>query len=180
MNMSRIGKKPIELASGIKVSVQGQNVLVEGPKGKLKRVIHPAIGVKVEGTKVVFARKGDSASEKALHGLSRSLVHNMVEGVTKGFEKQMEIVGIGYRAKVEGKVLNLILGFSHPVNFTVPEGITIAVEKNTILKINGIDKELVGAVAAEIRRFYPPEPYKGKGIKFVGEHIRRKAGKTVA
>lgn len=178
--MSRIGKKPVEIPSGVKVSAQGQTVQVEGPKGKLKRNLHPAISVKVEGNKVVFARKGDNPAERALHGLCRSLVHNMVEGVTQGFDKQMEIVGTGYRAKVEGKTLNIILGFSHPINYTIPEGITVSVEKNTILKINGADKEQVGAVAADIRRFYPPEPYKGKGIKFTGEYIRRKAGKTVA
>lgn len=178
--MSRIGKKPIEIPSGVKVSVQGQTVSVEGPKGKLKRDLHPAISAKVEGNKVVVARKGDNAAEKALHGLCRSLLNNMIEGVAKGYEKQLEIVGIGYRAKVEGKVLNITLGFSHPINYNIPEGITISVEKNTILKIVGADKELVGAVAADLRRYYPPEPYKGKGIKYIGEHIRRKAGKTVA
>lgn len=178
--MSRIGKKPIEIPGGVKVAVTGQSVQVEGPKGKLKREIHPAIGVKVEGNKVIFTPKQEGGSSKALHGLSRSLVNNMVHGVTHGYEKTMEIVGTGYRAKIEGKVLNITLGFSHPINFNIPEGITIGVEKNVMLKVTGIDKELVGAVSAEIRRYYPPEPYKGKGIKFVGEHIRRKAGKTVA
>lgn len=178
--MSRIGKQPIEIPSGVKVAVQGNKVLVEGPKGKLEQQVHELLTVKVEENNVVLDRKGDLARDKALHGLFRSLVKNMVEGVSKGFEKNLEIIGTGYRAKVEGKSLSLVVGHSHPVNYPIPEGITVAVEKNTVLKINGIDKQKVGAVAADIRRFYPPEPYKGKGIKFRGEHILRKAGKSVA
>jgi len=178
--MSRIGKKPVEILDGVKVSVQGNNVTVEGSKGKLQQAIPAEIAVKVEGKTVVFSRKSDEPNIRALHGLSRSLVNNMVIGVSQGYEKIMEIVGTGYRAKLEGKTLNLIVGYSHPVNYCIPEGITVAVEKNTTLKINGIDKQLVGAAAADIRRYYPPEPYKGKGIKFKGEHIRRKAGKSVS
>jgi len=178
--MSRIGKKPIEIPSGIKVSVQGSTVFVEGPKGKIQQELHSSINVKVEENNIIVTRNGDESKDKALHGLSRSLVFNMVEGVEKGYEKKMEIVGTGYRAKVEGNSLNLVLGHSHPVNYSIPEGITVAVEKNTFLKVSGIDKQKVGAVAADIRRYYPPEPYKGKGIKFAGEQLLRKAGKRVA
>lgn len=178
--MSRIGKQPIEVPSEVKVAVSGQNIKIEGPKGKLEETLPEILSVKVEGSQIVVSRTGETSREKAFHGLFRSLINNMVEGVSKGFEKNMEIVGTGYRAKVDGKKLNLVIGYSHPVNYAIPEGITIAVEKNTNLKINGADKQKVGAVAADIRRYYPPEPYKGKGIKFAGEHIRRKAGKSVA
>ncbi len=177
--MSRIGKMPIEIPTDVKVAVSGNVIKVEGPKGKLDREFPELVSVKVEEKSVVVSRSGDEAKDKAFHGLYRSLINNMVIGVSKGFEKQMEIVGTGYRAKVEGKKLNLVIGYSHPINFEIPEGITIVVEKNTKLNISGADKEKVGSAAADIRAYYPPEPYKGKGIKFVGEHIRRKAGKSV-
>lgn len=178
--MSRIGKVPIEFPSEVKIAVSGNTVKVEGPKGKLEQKFPEQISVKVDGNLVVVSRKGDTSRDKAFHGLIRSLVKNMVIGVSKGFEKKMEIVGTGYRAKVDGKKLNLVVGHSHPVNYSIPEGINVKIEKNTIINIDGPDKQLVGAVAADIRAYYPPEPYKGKGIKFSGEHIRRKAGKSVA
>ncbi len=178
--MSRIGKQPITIPSEVKVAVSGNKIKVEGPKGKLEKSFPELVGVKVESNKIVVSRSGDTAREKAFHGLYRSLINNMVLGVLNGFEKKMEIVGTGYRAKVEGKELNLVIGYSHPVNYAIPEGITVVVDKNTNLKVSGIDKHLVGAVAADIRSYYPPEPYKGKGIKFEGEHVRRKAGKSVA
>ena len=178
--MSRIGKIPVVMPADVKAAVSGYSIKIEGPKGKLDCAFPEGINIKVEDKKIVISRKGDTSKEKAIHGLYRSLVNNMVIGVAKGFEKDMEIVGTGYRAKVEGKKLNLIVGHSHPINYEIPDGITVAVEKNTFLKVSGIDKQKVGAVAADIRAYYPPEPYKGKGIKFVGEHIRRKAGKSVA
>ncbi len=178
--MSRIGKRPIPLPKGVTASVSGNTVVIKGPKGELSRVVHGELGVKLEGGEVVVTRPSDSTWHKSLHGLSRTLVANMVEGVTRGYEKQLEIVGVGYRAETKPYGVNLVVGFSHPVEFRAPTGIKITAEQPTVVKVAGSDKELVGRVAAEIRGVRPPEPYKGKGIRYVGEHVRRKAGKTGA
>ncbi len=178
--MSRIGKRPVPLPKGVTASVSGNTVVIKGPKGELSRAVHADLGVKLEGGEVVVTRPSDSTWHKSLHGLSRTLVANMVEGVTKGFEKQLEIVGVGYRAETKPYGVNLVVGFSHPVEFRAPAGIKITAEQPTVVKVAGSDKELVGRVAAEIRGVRPPEPYKGKGIRYVGEHVRRKAGKTGA
>lgn len=178
--MSRIGKIPVTIPQGVDVKVENGKVLVSGPKGKISRDIHGRINVSVADGKVFVKRSGDSANDKALHGLSRSLINNMINGVTKGYKKSLEIVGVGFKAKVENKALDLVIGFTHPVKYPIPEGITVEVEKNVFIHISGINNELVGEMASEIRRYYPPEPYKGKGIRYVGEHVHRKAGKTVA
>jgi large subunit ribosomal protein L6 len=178
--MSRIGKKPISIASGIKVNVDGQTVKVEGPKGRLERVVHDQIEVKMEADQLTVASRSDQG-KTALQGLTRSLIANMVDGVTSGFSKVLEINGVGYRAELKGKVLNLSLGYSHPVEYPLPEGISAEVDaKANTITVLGIDKELVGATAAKIRSFRKPEPYKGKGIKYADERIMRKAGKTGA
>jgi large subunit ribosomal protein L6 len=177
--MSRIGKQPIAIPAKVKVEVKGQRVQVEGPKGKLAWELPKRTSLKVEGEKIVVAREGDDAEAKALHGLSRALVNNMVKGVTDGFVKKLEIQGVGFKAAVQGKVVNLSLGFSHPINYDIPEQIKVTVEENTKLTIEGPDKALVGKVASEIRSYYPPEPYKGKGVRYAGEHVQRKEGKTV-
>jgi len=177
--MSRIGKQPIAIPPKVKVEVKGQKVLVEGPKGKLDWELPHRTSLKVEGGQIVLNRAGDDAESKALHGLSRALVNNMVKGVAEGFVKKLEIQGVGFKAAVQGKVVNLSLGFSHPINYNIPDQIKVTVEENTKLTIEGPDKRLVGLVAAEIRSFYPPEPYKGKGVRYVGEHVERKEGKTV-
>lgn len=178
--MSRIGKQPIIIPAGVKLTVSGQKVSVEGPKGKLERVLSDAVSIKVEGNQALVARPDDSRKSKAMHGLCRSLVANMVQGVTQGFEKELHIEGVGYRAAVAGKKLNLTLGYSHPVEFDIPTGITIVVDQQTELKITGTDKELVGQVAANIRFMREPEVYRGKGVRYKDEVIRRKAGKTAA
>jgi large subunit ribosomal protein L6 len=177
--MSRIGKQPVLIPPKVKVEVQGRRVHVEGPKGRLDWELPRRTNIRVEDGKILIGREGDDAEAKALHGLSRALINNMVKGVSEGFVKKLEIHGVGFRAAVQGNVLNLMLGFSHPVNYTIPEQIKITVEENTKLTIEGPDKQRVGQVAAEIRAFYPPEPYKGKGIRYAGEHIQRKEGKTV-
>jgi len=178
--MSRIGNKKITLPAKVKVSVSGSgSVAVEGPKGKLEWTLPAAISAKVEGTEVALTRSGESRQEKALHGLSRALVANMVTGVNEGFKRDLEIQGVGFKAAVQGKILNLSLGKSHPILFSIPAEIKITVVDNTKITIEGIDKHVVGQCAADIRAFYPPEPYKGKGVRFVGEQIRRKEGKTV-
>ncbi|MFZ4587738.1 MAG: 50S ribosomal protein L6 [Terrimicrobiaceae bacterium] len=178
--MSRIGKKPISIPPKVKVAVGSTGgVTVEGPKGKLEWTLPPAISAKVEGEQISIDRKGDDREDKALHGLSRALLANMVAGVTNGFRRDMEIHGVGFKAAVQGKVLNLSLGKSHPILFEIPEGVKITVAENTKIAIEGIDNQLVGQCAANIRAFYPPEPYKGKGVRFAGEQIRRKEGKTV-
>jgi large subunit ribosomal protein L6 len=177
--MSRIGKQPIAIPAKVKVEVKGQKVFVEGPKGKLAWELPNRTSLKVEDGKIVVSRAGDDAQAKALHGLSRALVHNMVVGVTEGFVKKLEIQGVGFKASVTGKVVNLSLGYSHPVNYNIPDQIKVTVEENTKLTIEGPDKQVVGKVASEIRSFYPPEPYKGKGVRYVGEHVQRKEGKTV-
>ena len=178
--MSRIGNKKITLPAKVKVSVSESGyVAVEGPKGKLVWVLPAPIKAKVEGTEVALTRPGDSRQEKALHGLSRALVANMVTGVNEGFKRELEIQGVGFKAAVQGKTLNLSLGKSHPILFPIPAEIKITVADNTKITIEGIDNHVVGQCAADIRAFYPPEPYKGKGVRFVGEQIRRKEGKTV-
>jgi large subunit ribosomal protein L6 len=177
--MSRIGKQPIAIPAKVKVEVKGQKVSVEGPKGKLAWELPNRTSLKVEDGKIVVSRAGDDAQARALHGLSRALVHNMVVGVTEGFVKKLEIQGVGFKASVTGKVVNLALGYSHPVNYNIPDQIKVTVEENTKLTIEGPDKQVVGLVAAEIRSFYPPEPYKGKGVRYAGEHVQRKEGKTV-
>ncbi len=177
--MSRIGKKPIKIPEKVKVTIEGQKVLVEGPKGKLERKFRPEIGVKIENNEIVVFPKIETKKTKALWGTTRQIIFNMVEGVTKGFEKKLEIKGLGYKAQLEGKTLILHVGFSHPVKVEIPEGINVSVEKN-IISVSGIDKELVGQVAAKIKQVKPAEPYKEKGIKYVGEKIRRKVAKKVA
>jgi len=176
--MSRVGNKPIPLPKGVKIVI-GNPMLVEGPKGKLGWELPRRTSLKVEGDKIVVSRSGDDAQSKALHGLSRALVNNMVKGVTEGFVKKLEIQGVGFKAAVQGKIVNLALGYSHPINYTIPDQIKVTVEENTKLTIEGPDKMVVGKVASEIRAFYPPEPYKGKGVRYAGEHVQRKEGKTV-
>ncbi|RMF46044.1 MAG: 50S ribosomal protein L6 [Deltaproteobacteria bacterium] len=175
--MSRIGKKPIAIPSGVKVALAGSTINVEGPKGKLSREINPAVTVEVDAEQIQV-NLVDTARGTAMQGLTRSLIANMVDGVTKGFEKVLEINGVGYRADLQGKTLNLSLGYSHPIAYPLPEGISAEVEKQTKIIVRGIDKELVGATAAKIRSFREPEPYKGKGIKYADERIVRKAGKA--
>ena len=177
--MSRIGKQPIAIPAKVKVAVKGQNVSVEGPKGKLNWDLPHRTSLKVEGDKIVVSRAGDDAQSKALHGLSRALINNMVKGVAEGFVKKLEIQGVGFKAAVTGKVVNLSLGYSHPINYNIPDQIKVTFEENTKLTIEGPDKMIVGKVASEIRAYYPPEPYKGKGVRYAGEHVQRKEGKTV-
>ncbi|HEY2711940.1 MAG TPA: 50S ribosomal protein L6 [Chthoniobacterales bacterium] len=178
--MSRIGNKPVEIPDRVKINVdQSGKVAVEGPKGKLNWTLPRGIKAKVADKELSLAREAETRAVKALHGLSRALINNMVLGVSKGFTKNLEIEGVGFKAAVQGKNLNLSLGFSHPVLFPIPSDIKITVTENTKIAIEGIDKKTVGQVAADIRRFYPPEPYKGKGVRYAGEQIRRKEGKTV-
>ncbi len=178
--MSRIGKKPVLIPDKVKVSVAaGGAVVVEGPKGRLEWRLPEEIGATVADGKVTLETKTATKRARAMHGLSRALVGNMVTGVSEGFKKQLEINGVGFKAAVQGKVLNLSLGFSHPINFPIPDGITITVADNTKVTVEGIDRQKVGQVAADIRSFYPPEPYKGKGVKYADETILRKEGKTV-
>ena len=167
--MSRIGKQPIAIPPKVKVEVKGQQVLIEGPKGKLSWSLPQRTSLKVDNGRVVVSRSGDDAQTKALHGLSRALVNNMVRGVSEGFSKKLEIQGVGFKAAVQGKTVNLSLGYSHPVVYDIPEQIKVTVEENTKLTIEGPDRQVVGQVAAEIRSFYPPEPYKGKGVRYTDE-----------
>jgi large subunit ribosomal protein L6 len=178
--MSRIGKMPIILPKDVKVSCDPSKVEVTGTKGHLTQDLPQGISISVDGGKVSIHRKDDQRTSRALQGLTRSLVANMVTGVTQGFEKRLEIVGIGFRADLQGEVLKLTLGFSHPVLYPVPKGIRIEVEKQTLLTIKGVDRQQVGTVAAKLRSIKPPEPYKGKGIRYFGERIRKKVGKTKA
>ena len=179
--MSRIGRAPIEIPAGVTVTLGEDNLVkVKGPKGELSRHIHPDMKVTVEGNVITVTRPSDDKTHRSLHGLSRTLIHNMVVGVTEGFSKNLEINGVGYRAQKQGKNLNLSLGFSHPVIVEPPKGIEFDVPSANAITVKGIDKELVGQIAAEIRGFREPEPYKGKGIKYAGEHIRRKEGKAGA
>jgi large subunit ribosomal protein L6 len=178
--MSRIGKKPLAIPAGVKVEVKDGTVFVEGPKGKLDRKLSLRISVEIKDNQVFVKRAGDIKSDKALHGLFRALINNMLKGVTEGYKKELEIIGVGFKAAVQGNTLNMQLGFSHPVNFPVPEGIKIETPKPTQITITGIDKEKVGEIAHEIRAICPPEPYKGKGIRFLGEYIKKKVGKAQA
>ena len=181
--MSRIGKQPVKIPDKVKVSVNNGTVLVEGPKGKVQKTFAPAVKVTVEEKKVTFAPTEDSRFAKAMYGTARSIVAGMVKGVTVGYAKELEIQGVGFKAALKGKQLDLALGYSHPILMDIPDGIKITVTDQTKLKVEGVDKQLVGAVTAEIRGYYPPEPYKGKGVRLVGEfaeRVRRKEGKTVA
>lgn len=177
--MSRIGKQPVEVPAKVKISISGNVVTAEGPKGKLDLNLPRHTAAKVEGTKVLLSRVSESAEARAMHGLARALVNNMVRGVSDGFQKKLEIQGVGFKAAVQGNIVNMSLGFSHPILYPIPAGIKVVVEENTKISIDGADKETVGRVAAELRSYYPPEPYKGKGVRYAGEHVVRKEGKTV-
>lgn len=176
--MSRIGKVPIPVPAGVQVDIKGSVVTVRGPKGTLSRELHPDIGIELQDGKILVTRPTDNRLHRSLHGLTRTLVANMVEGVTNGFSRRLEVSGVGYRAQQAGKDVVLQVGFSHPVQVEPPQGISLGVEGANRIVVSGIDKELVGEIAARIRRVKPPEPYKGKGIKFAEEQVRRKVGKT--
>lgn len=179
--MSRIGRLPVEIPQNIKVKVDGYKIQVEGPKGKLQMDFHSRLEVIVEKGSLLVKRPTDEPKDRSLHGTTRTLISNMIKGVSQEFVKELQIEGVGYRAQMKGKILNLSLGYSHPVDYPIPEGILVEVsKKQDEITIKGIDKQKVGQVAAEIRGFRPPEPYKGKGIRYKGEHIRRKQGKSVA
>jgi len=178
--MSRIGKKQLDVPSLVKVKIEKNTVTVEGPKGKLNFDFHHRMDVSLDANKITVKRPSDLKLDKSLHGLTRTLISNMIKGVTEGYKKELEVQGVGFKAAVQGKALNMNLGFTHPINFNIPEGITIQTPKPTSIIVSGIDKRLVGQTAAQIRDFYRPEPYKGKGIRYVGEHVRRKVGKKVA
>lgn len=178
--MSRIGKKPIPIPAGVKVSVEGDIVRVKGPKGELQQSFEPGITVAINDGVITVERNSDHRSMRALHGLTRALIANMIAGVSNGFRRVLEIVGVGYKAELNGKRLNLVVGYSHPILITPPDGVSFVVENPTRFAVEGISKQLVGEVAARVRRYRPPEPYKGKGIRYEGEHVRRKAGKTAA
>ena len=175
--MSRIGKKAVSIPSGVTVTLQGQTVTVKGPKGQLAWTVSEEIEVKQEGAEVTFAPRSDTQRARGMWGLSRTLIANMVEGVTKGYEQTLELVGVGYRAAMKGQALSMQLGFSHEVDIKPPAGITFATPKQTEIRVSGIDKQQVGEMAAQIRRMRPPEPYKGKGVRYAGEKVRRKEGK---
>ena len=176
--MSRIGNKPLDLPDGVDIEIEGSAVKVKGSKGELNRLFHERIGFDIDDGVVTVTRPDDSRESRALHGLSRKLLANMVDGVTEGFSKELEIQGVGYRAALKGRDLELLVGYSHPVLVEAPEGVTFEVPEQTRIIVSGIDKELVGQVAADVRKVRPPEPYKGKGIRYVGEYVRRKAGKA--
>jgi large subunit ribosomal protein L6 len=178
--MSRIGKMPVPLPDGVAVDIDGPKVTVTGPKGALQREFSDRVAVSIEDSSAVVTRSDDEREARALHGLSRALLANMVTGVSEGFRRELNIVGVGYRASVSGTTLDLQVGFSHPVRMEAPDGISFEAPEPTRVVVSGIDKELVGQVAAEIRRIRPPEPYKGKGIRYAGEVVRRKAGKAGA
>jgi large subunit ribosomal protein L6 len=176
--MSRIGKRPIDVPNKVTVAIDGQNVVVKGPKGELSRTLPAEVSVEQSGIQIVVSRRDESRPARQRHGLCRTLVANMVEGVSQGFQRKLEIIGVGYRAQVQGKNLVLAVGYSHPVEIEPPSGVQFAVENNTNVTVSGIDKEIVGNTAAKIRAVRPPEPYKGKGIRYAGEVVRRKAGKA--
>jgi large subunit ribosomal protein L6 len=178
--MSRVGRRPIPIPSGVSVEALDGGVRVKGPKGTLTEPMPARVAVRVEGGKVSLSRSDENKDTRALHGLARALIQNMVSGVVEPFVKELEIQGVGYRADVAGKTLKLLLGFSHPVELAIPEGIKIAVDKNVTIRIEGINRQQVGQFAADLRRIRPPEPYKGKGIRYVGERVRRKVGKAGA
>jgi large subunit ribosomal protein L6 len=176
--MSRIGKRPINIPAKVQVSIEGQHVAVKGPKGELSRVLPSEVSIEQEGETILVKRRDESRAARQRHGLSRTLVANMVDGVSQGFQRRLEIQGVGYRAAVQGRNLILNVGYSHPVQIEPPDGIQMAVENNTNVVVSGIDKEIVGNIAARIRAVRPPEVYKGKGIRYAGEVVRRKAGKA--
>lgn len=178
--MSRIGKQPVSIPDKVKVSVKDGTVFVEGPKGKVQKTFASAVKVTVGDKQVTFAPTEDSRFANAMYGTARSIVASMVKGVTEGYVKDLEIQGVGFKANLKGKSLDLALGYSHPILMDIPDGIKVTVVDQTKVKVEGADKQLVGAVTAEIRSYYPPEPYKGKGVRIVGERVRRKEGKTVA
>jgi large subunit ribosomal protein L6 len=178
--MSRIGRKPVAVPKGVAIELQGSTMAVKGPKGELRRTFHPEMQLALADNQVSVVRPSEDKRHKALHGLTRTLVQNMMDGVAKGYVKTLEIQGVGYKAEAKPYGVNLIVGFSHPVKYEAPKGIKISVENNTLVKVEGADKEVVGQVAAELRSVRPPEPYKGKGIRYQGEQVRRKAGKTGA
>lgn len=178
--MSLIGKRPITVPDGVEVTISDRHIKVKGSKGELEYTFLSLVEVFQEDNHIVVKRKNDDKESRSAHGLTRALINNMVIGVSKGFEKRLEIIGVGYRAQVSGKKITLNLGFSHPIDFAVPEGITIEMDKENknVIVISGIDKQLVGEAAAQIRQFRPPEPYKGKGVRYVDEYVHRKAGKA--
>ena len=177
--MSRVGKSPVVVPDKTKVEINGSHVAVSGPKGSLERDIHPEITAALEGSEILVTRPSDQKKHRALHGLTRALIANMVEGVSQGFTRELKIIGVGYRAELRGTNLVLYLGYSHPIVFVPPEGVTIEVlPKENVVKVHGADKEVVGLTAAKIRSFRKPEPYKGKGVRYIDEHVRIKAGKT--
>jgi large subunit ribosomal protein L6 len=176
--VSRVGKAPVAIPSGVKFELNGRHLKVTGPKGTLERDFHPDVSVKVDGQSVSVSRSSDRPAQRALHGLTRALIQNMVDGVTKGYEKTLNIQGVGYRAAMTGKSLNLSLGYSHPVVVEPPAGVSFTVDGTQTIKVSGIDKELVGQTAADIRSWRKPEPYKGKGIRYENEYVRRKVGKS--
>ena len=178
--MSRVGKQPITVPDGVTVEVDGPRIKVKGPKGELEGSYDPELGYELEDGEIRVTRPTDQARHRSLHGLTRSLIANMVQGVTDGFQRSLEIHGVGYRAQQKGKNIELNVGYSSPVSFEAPEGIELAVESPTLLHVRGVDKQLVGETAARIRKVRPPEPYKGKGIRYTDEHVRRKAGKAAA
>ncbi|MEX0736197.1 MAG: 50S ribosomal protein L6 [Bacteroidota bacterium] len=178
--MSRIGRKPIQITKGVNITKKDGLIVVKGPKGELSARLHPSINFEVGQSELQVTRSSDEKQNRALHGLWRALIQNMINGVTQGYSRKLEIVGVGYRAEMKGKKLQLLLGYSHPIVFGPPEGVILETPSQTNIVISGIDKQLVGLVAAKIRSFRPPEPYKGKGVKYEGEYIRRKAGKAAA
>ena len=177
--MSRIGKKPVVIPEKVKARLEGLKLIIEGPKGKIDERVHPRMKVIIENNQIVVNRATNINTDRALHGMTRSLIFNMIRGVTEGFKKDLELEGVGYKAQVKGKILNLNLGFTHPIDYEIPEGIEVKCPKPTQISISGIDKQKVGQVAADIRSFHKPEPYKGKGVRYSDERIRRKQGKTV-
>jgi large subunit ribosomal protein L6 len=178
--MSRIGKQPVPIPDKVKVDIKDTTVHVEGPRGKVNKTFAPVITIVITDQKVIVAPIGDTRFARAMYGTARSIIASMVKGVTVGFSKDLEIQGVGFKANLKGKQLDLALGYSHPILMEIPDGIKVTVVDGTKLKVEGCDKQLVGAVTAEIRSYYPPEPYKGKGVRIVGERVRRKEGKTVA
>lgn len=178
--MSRVGKKPIQIPDKVKIKIESGKVFTEGPKGKLDWILPKGIEIKIEKSQIEVKRLGEEKKDYSMHGLARSCISNMIKGVNEGYVKNLEIQGVGYRAQLQGKTLNLQLGFSHPITYPVPEGIMVKTPKPNRITVEGIDKAKVGDVAAEIRDYLKPEPYKGKGVRYEGEHVRKKAGKAVA
>jgi len=177
--MSRIGKSPVPIPAKVKVAVSGNQVSAEGPKGKLELTLPRLTVAEIKGSEVVVTRSSDIAEARAMHGLARALINNLVKGVSEGFTKKLEIQGVGFKASIKGTSIDMVLGFSHPILYPIPAGIKVTVEENTKITIEGADRQVVGRVAAELRSYYPPEPYKGKGVRYAGEHVVRKEGKTV-